>query len=118
MSGKSVGFSELNSGELVEIGAQNVALQDEVGELTFADDLEEARRLQLLDMMGERSRGDAVFLVQRHAGGRLGLGSEFLQNSHAARFGERTGDQFELPGSEPRLFDGSHKFNIHRIGMR
>src|SRR5215212_6930172 len=59
--------------QAVEIGAQHVALEHEIGELAVADDVDQARRLKLLEMVGEGGGADLLALVQRSAGHRPGL---------------------------------------------
>ena len=87
----------LNFGQLVEVSAQHLALQDEIGEFAFAHNLNQARGFQLFEVMRERGGADAVRLVYAAAGHhRVLAGAEFLQNLVPARFGQRTRDAREL----------------------
>jgi uncharacterized membrane protein YhaH (DUF805 family) len=73
-----VGAAELGSArgagsdfrEAVEIGPQDIPLQDKIGKLSFADDLDQACDLEFLEVVGEGSRTDLLPFVQRAARGR------------------------------------------------
>src|SRR3569623_489791 len=82
--------------QTVEIGAQYVAMQDEIGEFAVADDLDETGGLQLLDVVREGGRADVVALVQAGAGQRRVLRADALENGIALGLGQRPGDPFEL----------------------
>ena len=102
--------------EPIQVRAQDVALEDQVGALALADDLDQAGRLQLLDVMGDRRRAHAVRLVQDAAGHRARVGPDLHKEPITARFGQCTGDPRKLlvaqfvnlgfmHGNEPRARD-------------
>src|SRR5438552_16218282 len=86
----TVANTALDFCEAVEIGAQHVALEDEVGELAVADDRDQARGLELLDVMGEGGRAYLVVLMQRAAPHRRLARADLLQYLIAPRLRERT----------------------------
>ena len=55
--------AELYFRQPVEVGVQDPALQDEVCELAFAEDLDQAGGLELLDVMGQGRGADALALM-------------------------------------------------------
>ena len=56
--------------ESIDVGAQNLALKGEVGALPFAMNLDEARRLELLDVMRQGCRADRMQFEKPAAGER------------------------------------------------
>src|SRR5260370_13294207 len=71
--------------EPVEIGAQDGALEDEAGELAFAQDLDQAGGFAFLDVLGERRGADAVARAQHAARARGGGCRALLDDPHPAR---------------------------------
>ena len=108
---------ELNAGELVEIGAQNVPFEEEVGVLAAPLDADEARGGELLEVMGEGRGGDGRAFVQAAAGGGALAAAEGDKDLVAARGGERAGDERELLPGELDGFGGGPLF-WHVFGLR
>jgi hypothetical protein len=83
-------------GEAVEVGAEDVALQNEVGEFSLALDADEAGVFQFFHVVREGGCADGLAFAE--AGTRCGavaaadLGEDFV----AARGGEGLGDEGEL----------------------
>src|SRR5689334_21375469 len=76
----------------VQVRAQHVALELEIGELAVPDDLDQARGLELLEMVRQRRRADGLALVERAAGHRRLALADRLQHLRAPRLGQRAGD--------------------------
>src|SRR5260370_2104821 len=94
--------------EPVEIGAQDGALEDEAGELAFAQDLDQAGGFELLDVMGERRGADAVALVQHAARRRGVVRADLLEDPNATRLGERPRNARQLALGQRRNACGGH----------
>ena len=95
--------------QTIEIRAQNAAVEKEVGEFSLADDFDQARGLEFLEVVGQRRGAHLVLLVQRAARGWPGAGADLLEHLEAPRLGERAGDARELPLGKARGFcGGSH----------
>ena len=76
---------------------KGVAAKDHVHELAVTNDIDQAGRFQLLDMMGER-RGTYIVRILQLAAGEGGVASANLfENLIAARLGQRAGDPRKLP---------------------
>ena len=89
-------IGSLNLGEVVEVSLQDIALQCEVGELALAGDFDEACRLQFFHVV--RKRGGANGLSSADIGaGCAATGGDLLEYLVAARVGEGTRNQGELP---------------------
>src|SRR5437016_762848 len=93
----------------IEIGAQNRALEDEVCELAFADDLDQAGGLELLDVMGEGRGADALALVHGLAWSRIVVRPDLLEDPHAPRLGERAGNARERALGQRREAGSGHR---------
>src|SRR5438309_4892454 len=87
----------LDFGEALQVGAQDVAAQADVHELARADDLHQAGRFQLLDVMRDRRGAHIVGSVQLAAGERAVAGADLLEDLIAPWFGQRASDPRKLP---------------------
>src|SRR5258705_13032342 len=92
--------------QTIEIRAQHAAVEKEIGEFSLADDFDQARGLEFLEVVGQRRGAHLVLLVQRAARGRPGAGADLLEHLEAPRLGERAGDARELPLGKTRGFCG------------
>ena len=102
---------DLNFCEVVQVSLQDIALQREVGELALAGDLDETCRLQFFNVV--RKRGGANGLLCTHVGARgAAAGGDLLEYLVAARVGEGTRNQGELPVGQPNLLYVSHVANL------
>lgn len=111
------GSAGLNFRESVQVGAQYVALEDEVHELAFANDMDQAGRLQLFDVMREGRGAYVVGLVQDAAGTRVVGGPDLLEDLIASRFGQGAGDPRNLPVRQSSIFGGCHDSKVNPIGF-
>ena len=91
------GSATLNFRESAQVGAQNVALKDEIHELALANDLDQAGRLQLFDVMREGRGTHVMGLRQDVAGHWIVTGPDLLENLIASRLGQGAGDPRKLP---------------------
>src|SRR5260370_18188412 len=100
--------------QTIEIRAQHAAVEKEIGEFFLADDFDQARGLEFLEVVGQRRGAHLVLLVQRAARGRPGAGTELPQHLEAPRLGERAGDARELSLGKARSFcgGGSHSGEV------
>ena len=107
----------LDAGEAVEIGAENVALQGEVGEFTLALDADEAGACEFLHVMGEGGGADGLGFAEactrRGALAASDLGEDFI----TARRGESTGDEGELTIGDCGLLRGGAGFLCGARGL-
>src|SRR5260221_6694251 len=92
--------------QTIEIRAQHAAVEKEIGEFSLADDFDQARGLEFLEVVGQRRGAHLVLLVQRAARGRPGAGTDLLEHLEAPRLGERAGDARELSLGKARSFCG------------
>ena len=88
--------AELEAGEAIEIGAEDVALEDEVGELALALNADEAGVFQFLHVMGEGGWADGLGFAEAGAGRGALPTADLSEDFVAARSGERPGDEGEL----------------------
>ena len=102
----------LDRRQAVEIGAQHVALEHEVGELALAHDLDQAGRLQFLEVVRDSGRADPHALVQRAARHRAVAGADPFEHLIAARLRQRTRDALELLVGEGGLLRGWHEGKV------
>ncbi len=93
------------------------ALEDEVHELALAHDMDQASRLQFLDVMRECRGADVVGFVQDAAGTRVDGGPDLLEDLIASRFGQGAGDPRELPVRQSTVFGGCHRCKVNPIGF-
>jgi hypothetical protein len=84
------------AGEAVEVGAEDVALEDEVGKFAVTLDADEASVFELLHVVGEGGGADGLRLGDAGAGGGALPAADFGEDFVAARCGERAGDEGEL----------------------
>jgi hypothetical protein len=96
------GGEALDLGELLEVGAEDFALQGETGELALAPDVDEAGVLELLDVVGEGGGADVVGSLQGAAGHGVCAGADLAQDLVASRLGQGAGDRGELPFGQVR----------------
>ncbi len=64
--------------QMVQVGLKDVALQHQVGEFALSNDRNQARRLQLFDVMRERGGAHGLTIVHCSAG----HGTIFSANLH------------------------------------
>src|SRR5215471_1691436 len=77
-------------------------MERELDELALARDVDEAGRLQLLQMVRDGGGADLLHAVQLGAWHRPVAGTDLLEDFIAARLGERAGDALELPLGQAR----------------
>src|ERR1700674_1420465 len=100
----------LNFGEVVEASLQDIALPCAVSELPLARDLDEACRLKFFHMV--RKRGGANGLFRAHVGAGCAVaGGDLLEYLVAARVGEGTRNQGELPVGQSNSLSVFHVAN-------
>ena len=85
-----------DTGEAVEIGAKNVALQGKVGEFATALDADEAGVLEFFHVVGERGGADGLRLGDAATGRGAVAAADLGKNFVAAGLGEGLGNQSEL----------------------
>ncbi len=90
--------------ELLEVGLQDLAFEDEAGEFAFADDGDEAGGFEFLDVVGESGGGDGLAGADVGALDALGAGADLFQDVVAARVGEGFGDEARLAFREGLWF--------------
>ena len=99
MGGKDSGFEigrGLKTGEAVEVGAEDVALEGEVGELSLALDADEAGVLELLHVMGESGGADGLGFAEAGAGRGALAAADLGKDLVASGRGKGFGDEGEL----------------------
>lgn len=89
-------FVDLNSGEAVEIGLENVAAKDIAHELALPPGLDQACILQLLHMVREGCRADWQGIANVSAGTGVAGSPNLLENLIATRIGQSAGNEREL----------------------
>ena len=105
---RKIQIGSLNFGEVVQVRLQDIALQCEVGELALAGDLDEACRLQFFHVV--RKRGGADGLLRAHVDARrAAAGGDLFEYFVAARVGEGTRNQGELPVGQSNSLCGFHQ---------
>jgi hypothetical protein len=87
----------LERGKAPQVGLPYVAPKSDVRELAVAVDIDKASGIQLLDVMGYRSRGDTYALHQTRTRRRVLRLPDLLQDLEALRFSQRLTDSDELP---------------------
>src|ERR1700687_3929048 len=87
----------LDFAEPVQVGPQNIALEQQIHELTLADDLHQPGRLQLLEVVGEGRSARPMSAVQGAAGRGVLGGPDLLEDLEASRLCQRTRNSRELP---------------------
>jgi hypothetical protein len=102
----------LDVSKAIEVGAQNVPLEHEAGELAFTHDLDQASSLKFLEVVGEGGWADPVALVQAAARHRSPAGSDVPQHFVTPWLGQSTGDTRELPVGKTIVFSVCHAVNI------
>ncbi len=102
------GFAGLDSCEPVQVGPENVALEQQTHELTLADDLHQPGRLQLFDVMGEGGSAHPMRAAHGTAGRGVLGGADLLEDLEAPRLGQRAGDSRELPFGQPGVPRARH----------
>src|SRR5690348_2247229 len=88
--------SKLDFAETIEVGAQDGAVEHEIGEFAFALNVDQTRHRKLFEVMGHCSSGDANLVVQRAARRCLRARADLRQDLQTPRLGERTGDKLKL----------------------
>jgi hypothetical protein len=93
-------------GETVEVGAEDIALQDEVGEFALALDADEAGIFQLFHVVGEGGGADGLGFVEAGAGRGAVAAADLGEDLVAAGCGQGTGDERELAVGNSVLLRG------------
>jgi hypothetical protein len=94
------------TGEAVEVGAEDVALQDEVGEFALALDADEAGVFQLFHVVGEGGGADGLGFVEAGAGRGAVASADLGEDFVAAGCGQGAGDERELAVGNSVLLRG------------
>jgi hypothetical protein len=94
------------TGEAVEVGAEDVALQDEVGEFALALDADEAGIFQLFHVVGEGGGADGLGFVEAGAGRGAVASADLGEDFVAAGCGQGAGDERELAVGNSVLLRG------------
>ena len=85
-------------------------MQNKAGELAFADDLDQARGLQLFHVMREGCSADMLHFVQTGALHRIIAFADLLKNLYSARFGQDAGNPRKLLVCQADIFGSWHYF--------
>jgi hypothetical protein len=93
-------------GEAVEVGAEDVALQDKVSEFPLAFDADEAGVFQLFHVMGEGGGADGLGFVEAGAGRGAVASADLGEDFVAAGGGQGAGDERELAVGDSVLLRG------------
>ena len=88
-------------------------MQDEVHEFSFANDLDQTRRLQFFNVMRQGRGAHIVGFVQHSARRRRVTRPDLLEDLIAPRLGQRTGNSRKLPVCELELLGRRHRFKLH-----
>src|SRR5258708_28704102 len=108
---------DLDLREPIQVGAQDVALHNEIGESALALDLYQASSLQLLYVMGKCRGADAVVFLQIRAGSGIATCADFLQDLIASRLSQSAGDPRKLPIGKPGAVGVCHSSQGSLIGF-
>jgi len=92
-----------------------MALEDKVRELAVANDLDQAGRFQLFNVMRQSRITYGVDLVQPRASHRMVQSPDVFEDLDAPRFSKYAPDSRELPVCQANFFGGCHRFNIHPV---
>jgi hypothetical protein len=84
------------TGEAIEVGAEDVALEGEVGEFSLALDANQAGGFEFFHVMGERRRADGLGFAERGAGGGALAAADLGKDLVATGSGEGFRDEGEL----------------------
>jgi hypothetical protein len=84
------------AGEAVEIGAEHVALEDEIGEFALALDTNEAGVFEFLHVVGEGRGTDGLTFAEAGAGSGALIAADLGEDLITAGRGEGAGDEGEL----------------------
>ena len=98
----------LNFCQPIQVPSQNVALEDQVGELPLANNLDQAGRGQLFYVMGKGGGAHAMGLMQLGAGRRVATCPDFLKNLVSSWFGQSSGYPRKLPVCEAASLGDCH----------
>src|ERR1700722_10460854 len=99
----------------VDIGAQHSAPEREVCELAFAQDLDQAGGLELLDVMRQGCGGDAKALMQGTTWRGRGGFPDLLEDLNPPRLRERAGNARKLALGQGSIARGRHDRNLSCI---
>lgn len=89
------GIRPLHASETFHVGLEHGAAHRQIGNSALALHFDKTSLAQLLHMMRDGGRTDALMLVQRAAGHAAGRGN-LLKNGEAARIGKRARDGVKL----------------------
>jgi len=89
-------FNPLDLLQMFQVSVQNIPLQNQPGKLPLAHNFDQARTLQLLDMMRHRSRGNGLATPHIRALHAARRRSQLPQHLKASRIGQSFGDQLYL----------------------
>jgi hypothetical protein len=110
------------AGEAVEIGAEDVALECEVGEFASPFDADETGGLKFLHVVGEGGGGNGLGFAEAGTGRGALAASDLGKDFITARRSERTGDEGELTigdsgllRGEPGFLGGARALRCHRF---
>src|ERR1700686_407075 len=98
----------LNFCKPLQVSPQNLALQDEVGELAFTNNLDQTGHLQLFHVMRKCRGAHTVDLVQFGAGRRVTTCTDLFENLISSWFGQSPGYTRKLPVRKAANLGGCH----------
>src|SRR5258708_13437994 len=108
---------DLDLRELFQVGAKDVALQDEIGELALADDLDQTGCFQLFYVMGECRGAYTVEFVQLSARRSSAARADFFEDLDASRLSQSAGDPRKLAIGKPGAVGVCHSSQGSLIGF-
>jgi hypothetical protein len=105
----------LKTGEAVEIGAEDVALEREVGEFALTLDTDEACVFELFHVMGEGGGADGLRFRDTGAGRGALATADLSEDLVAAGCGEGLGDEGELAVGEGGFLCRTKTLFCHQV---
>src|SRR5580765_715014 len=98
----------LNFCQPFQVSVQHRTLQDEAGEFTFTDNLDQAGCLQLFHVMRKCGGAHTVDFMQLGAGRRVAAGPNLFKNLVSSWFGQCPGYPGKLPVCKAASFRSCH----------
>jgi hypothetical protein len=110
-------LESLKTGEAVEIGAEDVALEGEVGEFSLTLDMDEAGVCEFLHVVGQGGGADGLRLGDAGTGRGAVAAADLREDFITAWRGEGTGDEGELTIGDCGLLRSGASFLCDARGL-
>jgi Alpha/beta hydrolase of unknown function (DUF900) len=110
-------FAVLNLREPIQIGLQNMPLEDQIGEFPLSDDFDQPCCFQFFHVVGEGCGAHAMSFVQDGARHCFAAFADLFKDLIAPRLGKSAGDPGKLPVGYSSMSRRGHPSTIRSIGF-